>query len=480
MKQNLKIKCLKGLSVVVATFLMFPCVSFADGEDVNTMVRAFTYDEGGNVTKNVGNVKVTKKYSDISAAGILAESESNRTAKVTAKNVDVNVPSADYQTGVEVWSGGSAGTVNITTNNIKSGEHGIWADILDIGNKAIVTVNGNIEAGAYDTDYGYRLGRGIIANVRNGGIANVTVNGNVNAKDKGIWVSAVGDTDPSTGGTANIKVYGDVIAESTHEAALGIDFSGHTDKADVLVTGVVSGEDGGVNTDNYRYYSTGESKLTVWKIASASGKLVTKRVGSTQYGTDDEFAKKINYIIKHDNNVLPRKANGSELDIKHGYHVAKEGDKVLVDTAFDGIYAKKAYNNGVPIKTIDESGYFYVTVKRGGGIFLTIETEAVTQKLENPIKLKGKTVKVKAAALSKKAQTTTITKAIKITNAQGILSYKKKKGVKKVSIDKTTGKITIKKGLKKGKYKIVVDVTAAGNRKYKPATKSVTFTLNVK
>ena len=362
------------VKLIAFLLTMMPFAAFADGEDVTTIVRAFTYDEGGDVTKNVGNVKVTTKYSDISAAGILAEAESNRTAKVTAKDVDVNVPSADYQTGVEVWSGDSAGTVNITTNNIKSGEHGIWTDIQEKGSKATVTVNGDIEAGAYDTDYSYRMGRGIIANVRNGGTTDVTVNGNVKAVDKGILVSAVGDKDPATGGTANIEVYGDVIAENTHNAALGIDFSGHTDKADVLVTGVISGSDAGVNTDNYYYYSTGESKLTVWKIASASGKLVTKRVGSTQYGTDDEFAKKINYIIRHDPDVLLKKADGSAINTSHGFPVAKEGEKVIIDTNLDGVYVTKAMNHGVKVTTRDAKGNLYFTVERGGGIDLVIET----------------------------------------------------------------------------------------------------------
>ena len=76
--------------------------------------------------------------------------------------------------------------------------------------------------------------------------------------------------------------------------------------------------------------------------------------------------------------------------------------------------------------------------------------------------------------------TRAFTKAVKITDAKGTLSFKKKKGTKKITINKTTGKITIKKGLKKGKYKITVDVTASGNDLYNPATKEVTFKVNVR
>lgn len=84
--------------------------------------------------------------------------------------------------------------------------------------------------------------------------------------------------------------------------------------------------------------------------------------------------------------------------------------------------------------------------------------------------LKGKIVKVKALALSKKTQTKKITKAIRIIDAKGILSYQKVKGKKK---------ITIKKGLKKGTYKVTVKVTASGDETYKPLTSKVVFTVNV-
>ena len=43
-----------------------------------------------------------------------------------------------------------------------------------------------------------------------------------------------------------------------------------------------------------------------------------------------------------------------------------------------------------------------------------------------------------------------------------------------------SGKITIKKGLKKGTYKLKVNVTAAGNANYKPLTKTVTVKVKIK
>ena len=60
-------------------------------------------------------------------------------------------------------------------------------------------------------------------------------------------------------------------------------------------------------------------------------------------------------------------------------------------------------------------------------------------------------------------------------------TYKKVSGNKKILINKTTGKVTLKKGLKKGTYKVKVKVQAAGNASYKAsAWKTVTFRVKVK
>ena len=61
------------------------------------------------------------------------------------------------------------------------------------------------------------------------------------------------------------------------------------------------------------------------------------------------------------------------------------------------------------------------------------------------------------------------------------MTYKKVKGSRKITINAKTGKVTVRKGLKKGTYKVKVKVTAAGI-KYKaaPLTKAVTFKVKVK
>ena len=63
---------------------------------------------------------------------------------------------------------------------------------------------------------------------------------------------------------------------------------------------------------------------------------------------------------------------------------------------------------------------------------------------------------------------------------QGKLAYAKKSGSKKITINKKTGNVTVKKGIKKGKYKVKINVTAAGNKNYKKATKPVNVTIRVR
>lgn len=100
----------------------------------------------------------------------------------------------------------------------------------------------------------------------------------------------------------------------------------------------------------------------------------------------------------------------------------------------------------------------------------------------NPIKAKAKTVKVKASKLRRKAQRVKTSKAFKVRKAQGAVTYKlvkrDSKAGKKIKVSKR-GKVTIKKGLKRGTYKVKVKVTAAGNVDYMARSKKVTLKIKV-
>lgn len=103
-------------------------------------------------------------------------------------------------------------------------------------------------------------------------------------------------------------------------------------------------------------------------------------------------------------------------------------------------------------------------------------------KATNTFKIKARTATVKFSAVKNKNQKLGVTKVIKFTNkGQGAKTYVKKSGNKKITIAKKTGKVTVKKGLKRGTYKVKVKVKAAGTANYKAsAWKVVTFTVTVR
>ena len=101
-------------------------------------------------------------------------------------------------------------------------------------------------------------------------------------------------------------------------------------------------------------------------------------------------------------------------------------------------------------------------------------------KAANKLKVKAKTAKIPYKNLKKKNQTLAVSKVITLTNkGKGKKTYAKASGSKKITINKKNGKVTVKKGLKIGTYKVKVKVKAAGNANYKALTRPATFTVKV-
>lgn len=107
----------------------------------------------------------------------------------------------------------------------------------------------------------------------------------------------------------------------------------------------------------------------------------------------------------------------------------------------------------------------------------------------NPLKVKGKTASVKYKKLKKKSQKLAVSKVIRtVKKGQGSMSYKlvsAKKGGKSFKkyfkINSKTGKVTVKKKLGKGTYKLTIRVRAAGNNSYRASGwKKVTSTIKVR
>ena len=129
----------------------------------------------------------------------------------------------------------------------------------------------------------------------------------------------------------------------------------------------------------------------------------------------------------------------------------------------------------------DKTPLLYVKSARKNGL-ITIDTKAgelkyTIKKAANTLSVKAKTYKAKYKTLKKKSISIARKKVLTVSGAKGTVTYAKTKGNKKITVAKKTGKITLKKGLKKGTYKVKIKVNASGDKYYfaKAVTKTVTI-----
>lgn len=179
--------------------------------------------------------------------------------------------------------------------------------------------------------------------------------------------------------------------------------------------------------------------------------------------------------------------------------IIKEAPKVSIKSAQVSGITNRYYNGKAQIqnikvtyngKTLINNTDYKVTYKNninagtasviitGYGIYGDTLTKTFTiNKLNNPMVVVAKSKKVKYKKVKKKKQVLSL---ITLAKQQGIVTYSKVSGPKKIVINKTTGKITVKKKIKKGTYYLNVKVTAAGNINYKAIAKIVTIKIIVK
>ena len=135
----------------------------------------------------------------------------------------------------------------------------------------------------------------------------------------------------------------------------------------------------------------------------------------------------------------------------------------------------------VSYKNNTDAGTASLTITGKGNYKGTITKTFVINKADNPMTAKAKIITAKA----NKKTSFKKSKVFKIKKAKGKVTFKKIKGKKKTKYDKKisiskTGKLTVKKGLKKGKtYTVKVKVTAAGSTNYKSKSKTVKLKIKV-
>lgn len=144
--------------------------------------------------------------------------------------------------------------------------------------------------------------------------------------------------------------------------------------------------------------------------------------------------------------------------------VVKDGKKTL-KLGTDYTLSKRTYRTG--------AGTTKITVTFKGNYAGTKSVNFTVKKASQKISLRGKN-SVKATSVKKQSRSYMMyVKGIK-ANAKYTISYKRNS--KKISVDKKTGRITVKKGAKKGtKIRVYVKTKATSN--YKATTKVYTFTV---
>lgn len=146
-------------------------------------------------------------------------------------------------------------------------------------------------------------------------------------------------------------------------------------------------------------------------------------------------------------------------------------------------------SSNTKIATVDSKGK--VTIKAAGTVKITINAKATStykaataKVLTIKIAKKAPTIKTKIGtknlsynALKKKTQVFTLGTSV---NSKGTLTYKKLSGSSVVSVNSKTGKLTVKKGLKKGTYRVKVQIKSAAKGNYTAGSRTVTVTVRVK
>lgn len=187
---------------------------------------------------------------------------------------------------------------------------------------------------------------------------------------------------------------------------------------------------------------------------------------------DAEFATTVSGIQSKTYNGKARTQNVSVKIKVHGTW------KTLKDGTDYSVSYKNNKNAGTASVLITGKGNFKGTVTKTFKI----------KKAANPLNVKGKTAQVKLSKLNNADQKLAAKKYIKtVKKGQGTMKYtlsSAKKGSKdfkkSFKINSKTGKLTVRKGLKKGTYTLKVKVQAKGNTNYKKsAVKTVTVKIKV-
>ena len=250
--------------------------------------------------------------------------------------------------------------------------------------------------------------------------------------------------------------------------------------------------------DAYLLCVTSDNKMHKLDIIK-DGVRITDSNGSVEISDENIYqpvvssAKAVGLIVANPvegiNSTVLKSSWNTSYQGKSNISVSAFGSELVSKSFINGKTVELPYNDYIVDYTLKWSsdspknaGTYTITLTGTGAYTGTAKVTFKINKAANPLKVKAKTVKVKFSKLKKKAQKLKATNVVKFTKkGQGTLTYKKVKGNKKITINKKTGKVTIKKGLNKGTYKVKVKIQAKGNANYMAsAFKTFTFKIIIK
>ena len=229
-------------------------------------------------------------------------------------------------------------------------------------------------------------------------------------------------------------------------------------------------------------FKTNNSSEVVWADLpdSAFDRYENMRLGN-EYGIEYVY-KDITFDARFNKQIRWSAVELSAAEFKYNGEVQKPALATIQNLGDMDLVEGTHYEMEWSDASSTDIGTYEVTVKGINGYEGSRTFQYSIVKADNTLKASGKTAAVKFSKLKKKSQTLKASKVMKFASkGEGKLTYKRAKGNKKIAISKTTGKVTVKKGLKKGTYTVKVKIQAAGDDYHdKSAWKTVTFKVKVK
>lgn len=183
----------------------------------------------------------------------------------------------------------------------------------------------------------------------------------------------------------------------------------------------------------------------------------------------------------------PAEKKSQTVKAAHTSYSKKYGDKAFsLGAKASTALSYKTSNSKVA--TVDKYGK--VTIKGVGTAKITVtakETDTYKKAVKTiTVKVAKGTPTVTAKVTSKTLKYTSVKKSTQsfslgaAVNSKGTLSYKKTYVTSAITVNSKTGKIYVKKGLKKGTYRVKIQIKAAARGYYNAGSKTVTVTVKVK